>query len=146
MVDFPSLCRPVLCQIQRAHTLSRESPSVHPAIDLALETVVRCIGLLPRRMIDADPLFPTLFIANLGSIGYPAGFHHLWEYGTTSMFGVFGRIERTEGGRRKITAAWTYDERIEDGLYSYHVLEAIRKRIERPERLTELVEPPRNPE
>ncbi|MCZ6649597.1 MAG: lysophospholipid acyltransferase family protein [Acidobacteria bacterium] len=31
--------------------MSRESPSVHPAIDLALETVVRCIGLLPRRMV-----------------------------------------------------------------------------------------------
>jgi len=51
MVDFPSLCRPVLCQIQRATTLSRESPSVHPAIDLALEAVVRCIGLLPRRTV-----------------------------------------------------------------------------------------------
>ena len=113
---------------------------------LAIGRVADHFGLLPRKMIDADPLYSTLFIANLGSIGYPAGFHHLWEYGTTSMFGVFGRIERIEGGRRKITAAWTYDERIEDGLYSYHVLEMIRKRIERPERLAELVEPPPGPE
>jgi hypothetical protein len=31
--------------------------------------------------------------------------------------------------------AWSYDERIEDGLYSYHTLEGIRERIENPELL-----------
>jgi hypothetical protein len=86
-------------------------------------------------MIDADPLFTSIFIANLGSINYPAGFHHLWEYGTTSIFGVMGRIEMGANGRRKMSVAWTYDERIEDGLYSYHTLEGIRKRIEQPEGL-----------
>jgi hypothetical protein len=34
-----------------------------------------------------------------------------------------------------ISVAWTYDERIEDGLYSYHTLQGIRERIERPELL-----------
>ena len=92
-------------------------------------------GLLPRSMIEADPLFTSLFIANLGSIDYPAGFHHLWEYGTCSLFGVMGRIERGPDGRRRISVAWTYDERIEDGLYSYHTLEGIRERLEMPELL-----------
>jgi hypothetical protein len=92
-------------------------------------------GLLPRKMIEADPLFTSLFIANLGSIDYPAGFHHLWEYGTASLFGVMGRIEPGENGRRKMNVAWTYDERIEDGLYSYYSLEDIRDRIEKPDRL-----------
>jgi pyruvate/2-oxoglutarate dehydrogenase complex dihydrolipoamide acyltransferase (E2) component len=92
-------------------------------------------GLLPRRMIDGDPLFASLFVANLGSIDYPAGFHHVWEYGTASIFGVIGRIEPGANGRRKISVAWTYDERIEDGLYSYYSLEGIRKRIEDPEQL-----------
>jgi hypothetical protein len=93
------------------------------------------LGVLPRSMIDADPLFTSVFIANLGSIDYPAGFHHLWEYGTASLFGVMGKIEPGENGRRKITAAWTYDERIEDGLYSYYTLQGIRERIESPELL-----------
>jgi hypothetical protein len=93
------------------------------------------LGLLPRKMIDSDPLFTSLFIANLGSIDYPAGFHHLWEYGTASLFGVMGRIEPGPEGRRRISVAWTYDERIEDGLYSYHTLEGIRQRIEHPELL-----------
>jgi hypothetical protein len=93
------------------------------------------LGLLPKSMIEADPLFTSLFIANLGSIDYPAGFHHLWEYGTCSLFGVMGRIEAGEAGRRRIRVAWTYDERIEDGLYSYHTLEGIRERMETPELL-----------
>jgi len=92
-------------------------------------------GLLPRRMIEADPLYTSIFLANLGSIDYPAGHHHLWEYGTCSIFGVMGRVEPGAGGRRKMQMAWTYDERIADGLYSYHGLEGIRERIENPELL-----------
>ena len=99
-------------------------------------------GLLPRSMIDSDPLFTSVFLANLGSINYPAGFHHLWEYGTASMFGVMGRIETGADGGRKFIAAWTYDERIEDGLYSYYSLQLLRERIENPELLIEQVELP----
>jgi hypothetical protein len=99
-------------------------------------------GLWPRKMIDSDPLYTSVFLANLGSIDYPAGFHHLWEYGTASLFGVMGRIERGADGRRKFTAAWTYDERIEDGLYSYYTLGMIRDLIEDPEKLVEPIESP----
>ncbi len=108
-----------------------------PAIRVALwlARIGDRLGVLPRSMIDSDPLFTSLFIANLGSIDYPAGFHHLWEYGTASLFGVMGRIERGPEGRRRIGVAWTYDERIEDGLYSYHTLEGIRERLEHPEQL-----------
>ena len=102
---------------------------------LGLHQLADRFGLLPRAMIDSDPLYTSLFVANLGSIDYPAGFHHLWEYGTASLFGVMGRIEPGENGRRRMRVAWTYDERIEDGLYSYHTLEGIRERLERPERL-----------
>jgi hypothetical protein len=102
---------------------------------LALAGLADRLGVLPRKMIDDDPLFTSVFIANLGSIDYPAGFHHLWEYGTASLFGVMGRIEPGANGRRKISVAWTYDERIEDGLYSYFTLEGIRQRIESPDLL-----------
>jgi len=107
---------------------------------LVLARVADRYGLLPAGMIEADPLFTSLFVANLGSIDYPAGFHHLWEYGTCSLFGVMGRIEPGREGRRTISVAWTYDERIEDGLYSYHTLEGIRERLERPELLDASVE------
>jgi len=92
-------------------------------------------GLMPRAMIEPDPLFASVFMANLGSIDYPAGFHHLWQYGTCSIFGVMGRVEPAENGRRKMQLAWTYDERIADGLYSYYTLDGIRERLENPELL-----------
>ena len=111
-------------------------------ISLAIARLADHFGLLPRKMIDADPLYTSVFLANLGSINYPAGFHHLWEYGTASMFGVMGRIERGADGGRKFTACWTYDERVEDGLYSYYSLEMIRDWIENPETMVEPVELP----
>ncbi|MBW2542334.1 MAG: hypothetical protein JRF15_09610 [Deltaproteobacteria bacterium] len=99
------------------------------------------LGLVPRKMIDADPLYTSIFVANLGSINYPAGFHHLWEWGTASLFGVMGKTERDEDGSRKFIMAWTYDERMEDGLYSYHTLEMIRHWIENPETLVDPANP-----
>jgi hypothetical protein len=109
---------------------------------LAIQRLADHFGLLPRKMIDADPLYTSVFLANLGSINYPAGFHHLWEYGTASVFGVMGKIDRATDGKRKFTSAWTYDERMEDGLYSYYSLEMVRHWIEDPETLVEPVKLP----
>ena len=108
-----------------------------PVIQLLLKAAnfLDYFGLLPRAMIEPDPHYASAFLANLGSIDYPAGFHHLWERGTASIFGVVGRVETGADGRRSMRIAWTYDERIEDGLYSYHGLEGIRERIEQPELL-----------
>ncbi|MCH8890507.1 MAG: hypothetical protein IH827_05475 [Myxococcales bacterium] len=111
---------------------------------LAIVRLADYFGLLPRKMIDADPLYTSVFLANLGSIDYPAGFHHLWEYGTASMFGVMGKIERGADGGRKFTAGWTYDERIEDGLYSQYTLGMIRDGIEDPETIAERMELPKD--
>jgi len=112
-------------------------PHPLPRIPLAIAQLADRFGLLPRKMIDADPLYTSTFVANLGSINYPAGFHHLWEYGTASVFGVMGRIESGTDGSRKFIVAWSYDERMEDGLYSYHSLEMVRKWIENPETMAE---------
>ena len=92
-------------------------------------------GLLPRAMIEADPLFASTFVANLGSVGHDAGFHHLWEYGTCSIFSVMGRIRPGPEGRRMMRVCWSYDERIEDGLYSAIGIAGIQERLESPELL-----------
>jgi hypothetical protein len=113
--------------------LALRLPNFVIQIGVGLLKLADYYGLLPKSMIDPDPLFTSVFVANLGSIHYPAGFHHLWEYGTASLFGVMGKIEPGADGRRKMDVAWTYDERIEDGLYSYYTLEMIRERIENPE-------------
>jgi hypothetical protein len=33
------------------------------------------MGLMPKAMIDHDPLFTSAFVANLGSVGLEAGYH-----------------------------------------------------------------------
>ncbi len=93
------------------------------------------LGLLPLSVIEPDPLYTSMFVANLGSVGHDAGFHHLWERGTCSVFCVLGRIKPGPDGRRIVTVCWTYDERIEDGLYSFGYTNGIQRRLESPELL-----------
>jgi len=92
-------------------------------------------GLLPRAMLDADPLNASVFVANLGSVGLEAGYHHLWVHGNCPIFLVIGRVKPGRDGARVATLKFTYDERIEDGLYCARSLERLRELIERPEKL-----------
>ncbi len=79
-------------------------------------------------------MFASAFVANLGSVGLDAGYHHLWEYGSIPIFCVVGRVKPGPAGRI-VTLKWSYDERIEDGLYCARSLEILRELIEAPEKL-----------
>jgi hypothetical protein len=92
-------------------------------------------GLLPLAMIAPDPMYATVFVANLGSVGLDAGFHHLWERGTCSAFCVMGRIKPGPSGRRIVHVTWTWDERVEDGLYVSDFTNGVKGRLESPELL-----------
>jgi len=107
-----------------------------PLIRLLLAAVrgVDALGLLPRAMIESDPMYASVFVANLGSVGLAAGYHHLWEYGNIPIFCVMGRIEPGPGGRQ-VTLKWSYDERVEDGLYCARSLERMRQMLDSPEKL-----------
>lgn len=108
-----------------------------PVVRLALGAVRRldALGLLPRAMVEADPLFCSAFVANLGSVGLDAGYHHLWEWGNCPIFCVIGRVRPGADGRRVATLKWTYDERVEDGLYCARALGRLRELVESPEKL-----------
>ena len=122
-------------QSDKEMSLLLKLPNVVIQLLLKAADFLDYFGLLPKAITESDPLYSSAFVANLGSIDYPAGFHHLWERGTCSIFGVMGRVEERPDGKRSMQVAYTYDERIEDGLYSYHSLEGIRERIENPELL-----------
>ena len=108
-----------------------------PVVRAAMWLVHRAdaLGLLPAGMIHSDPLYASAFVANLGSVGLDAGYHHLWEHGNCPVFCVIGRITPDASGRRRVTLKYTYDERIEDGLYCARTLERLRERLEHPEKL-----------
>jgi hypothetical protein len=93
------------------------------------------LGVLPQSMIDDDPLFTSLFVANMGSIGMETGHHHLWEYGTCSGFCVMGRIRTRPDGSRYVVCSYTWDERVADGLATSFALSAFKERVENPEKL-----------
>jgi hypothetical protein len=93
------------------------------------------LGALPRSVLDDDPLCTSCFVANLGSVNMEAGYHHLWEYGTCSIFVMLGAIHERADGKRVMVTKYTYDERIEDGLYGGLTMEAIKDGVENPEGL-----------
>jgi hypothetical protein len=86
-------------------------------------------------MIDSDPLYTSVFVANLGSVGLEAGYHHLWQHGNCPIFCVIGRVKPGPDGGRVATLKFTYDERVEDGLYCARSLDRLRELIEHPEKL-----------
>lgn len=105
-----------------------------------LEMLLDHFGLLPGFMIRSDPLFASVFIANLGSIGMAPPFHHLYEYGTISVFAAVGksRDEMVIGAdgeptvRTVMTIRYSFDERITDGLYCLQALEMFKQMLEDP--------------
>ena len=97
-------------------------------------------NLLPRSFVEGDPFFASAFVTNLGSVGLDAAFHHLYEYGTIPIFCVLGAIHDevvVEAGQpsvaRVASVKFSYDERVEDGLYAGHALEDFRAMVEHPE-------------
>ncbi len=97
------------------------------------------LGLLPSAFIERDPLFASFFIANLGSVGLDAAYHHLYEYGTIPVFCVIGQTQespRVVDGkvlpRKTVTLRFSYDERVEDGLYAATALQTLRSIVESP--------------
>ncbi len=97
------------------------------------------IGLAPRSLVDTDPMYASAFVANLGSLGIDAPFHHLYEHGTCPLFVAIGQVAPTprvvDGAlviRPVLTIRYTFDERIEDGLYCARALQLLAERIEDP--------------
>jgi hypothetical protein len=101
-------------------------------------------NLLPPSLTRDDPMYASAFVANLGSVGLDAAFHHLYDYGTCPIFVTMGRMHRVpvvrEDGsvasREVFTLRYTYDERVEDGFYAARALERLAACLADPARLT----------
>ncbi|TFG83816.1 MAG: hypothetical protein E4G74_00620 [Erysipelotrichales bacterium] len=85
-------------------------------------------GFLPKSVIHADPLHSSAVIANLGSVKGDAVFHHLYEWGTGSLFIAVGRL--SEQG--DVTIRFTIDERISEGLQLFSALDTFKSLMEHP--------------
>ena len=100
------------------------------------------VNLIPKALIETDPYHSSVVLANLGSIGLPDGYHHLTNWGTTSMFIVIGKSGRMpfyENDkvvfRDGVKLGMTIDERIADGYYFSKSIKMLQLILEEPELL-----------
>lgn len=89
-------------------------------------------NLLPASVIQHDPCYSSMFVANLGSVGLDAAYHHLFEWGNCPFFATLGRT-RQVGDRVLVTVKYSFDERIDDGLSCARSLELVKALVESPE-------------
>jgi len=107
-----------------------------PLVRLAV-ALVRLLdrwNLLPAFMMRNDPMYASLFLANLGSVGISRAYHHLYEYGTVSIFGAVSapRRESRADGEELLEVRWTFDERIDDAFSSARSLALAQRILEDP--------------
>lgn len=100
-------------------------------------------GWVPDSIIGSDPYQCSVILSNLGSIKLHAGYHHLTNWGTTSLFVVVGEKKKrpfyNEDGtvemRESVDIGITVDERIADGYYFSKTIRLLKKLMENPELL-----------
>ncbi len=100
-------------------------------------------GFMPKSLMMEDPYLSTVFISNLGSLHMSAGYHHLSNWGTNSIFIVVGekyrKILRDENGNETekgfVDIAVTLDERIGDGYYFIKTFRYLTDLLTNPELL-----------
>ena len=99
-------------------------------------------SLIPKALIETDPYHSSVVFANLGSIGLPEGYHHLTNWGTTSIFIVIGKSGRMPFFENDqvvfkdgVRLNFTIDERIADGYYFSKSIAMLKLFLENPEYL-----------
>ena len=104
-------------------------------------------GLLPKALVKASPFHASMLISNLASIRTNHIYHHVYEFGTTSVSVTIGTMhevpKRTSEGvrfERCIPLGVVMDERIASGLYFANAFNYFRKLLSKPEQLEKLPE------
>lgn len=100
-------------------------------------------GKIPASFVETDPYYSSVILTNLGSIKLHSGYHHLTNWGTTSVFVIVGerklRPFYDESGNvtmcDSVDLGFTVDERIADGYYFSKTIKLFRDILENPELL-----------
>lgn len=101
------------------------------------------VGLMPKFIEKASPWHCSVFLTNIGSIGVESIYHHLYEFGTCSMFVAMGKKSRRHNmnkhgelvASKTILLKFVLDERICDGFYYASSMRLLSKILSNPESL-----------
>lgn len=100
-------------------------------------------GMLPKLINKVSPFHTSLFITNMGSLGIPPIYHHIYEFGTTSIFVAMGNkhtknevdLQGNVTPRRKMGIKVVADERICDGAYYAAGMRMLSRFLKNPQAL-----------
>ena len=100
-------------------------------------------GWMPKSVTEGDPFYGSVYLSNLGSIKLGAGYHHLTNWGTCSVFCTIGQAKKrpfydddgTVHMKPSVDIGLTIDERIADGYYYSKTIHLLKTLLENPELL-----------
>lgn len=98
---------------------------------------------VPKLIDEVSPMHTSVFITDIGSVGIGSVYHHLYEFGTCSVFAGLGKIEKmlvrnddgTVSNHESVNLRFTVDERIGDGYYYGKALRYIVQLLKHPDNL-----------
>jgi len=100
-------------------------------------------GLLPKSLLKASPFHGSFIITDLGSMGMPAIYHHLYDFGNMPVFISLGAKKKQnelmpDGGveqRKYVDFKFVADERVCDGFYFSQAFKLFKSVLKDPEQL-----------
>ena len=105
-------------------------------------------GMLPKALQKISPFHGSMIITSMGSLGIPAIYHHLYDFGHLPLFLSYGKMfnkEVTTWDDEKekhhfVTFRVVTDERICDGFYYASAFKQMMRYLNHPEVLDEIPE------
>ncbi len=106
-------------------------------------------GLLPKFLLKVSPFHGSFFITSMGSLGIPAIYHHLYNFGNVPLFCSYSAkryeyVLNKDGvaeKRKFVDFKFVMDERICDGHYYSSALKLMCDYLKNPDKLDIPVEP-----
>ncbi len=100
-------------------------------------------GWMNNFINNVSPFHTSFFITDVGSIGIDPIYHHIYDFGTTSVFLAMGKkqtipvvnADGTIEKRKVIRIKLTLDERICDGQYYAESFRMFRRLLKKPQQL-----------
>ena len=105
-------------------------------------------GMMPKALQKISPFHGSMIITSMGSLGIPAIYHHLYDFGHLPIFFSYGKMyykEVTNANGEKenhhfVTFKVVTDERICDGFYYASAFKQMMRYINHPEALDQTLD------
>jgi len=118
-------------------------PRVLLRFTVAFIELLDYFGKVPKFMIDASPFHGSVIITDMGSIGLPAIYHHLYNFGNLPIFIAIGAKKKVHElnaagevvSKKYIEFKLVVDERICDGFYFSQAFKIFKNLLRNPEAL-----------